>query len=119
MNNVFFIDAFFIRPRLNRWVRYCTKSNGNLLRGNVNTYLEEKTILDPPIWASKIRFLPYSPQKRTVCMRVEIYGCRWSDGVVSYSMPQGDKKGPVWKFFDFAYDGQQDGDILKHGELKP
>lgn len=34
--------------------------------------------LVPPFWASKIRFLPYSVHPRTVCMRVEIYGCYWN-----------------------------------------
>ncbi|CAG9771115.1 unnamed protein product [Ceutorhynchus assimilis] len=104
----------YYRPSLNKWVRYRSKVNGHLLKGNVNTYLEEKTILDPPIWASKIRFLPYSAIQRFVCMRVEIYGCKWSDGIESYSMPEGDKRGTNWEFRDFAYDGQR-GMILKHG----
>jgi hypothetical protein len=48
-------------------------------------------------------------------MRVELYGCRWTDGIVSYSMPQGDKRGSNWEFYDFGYDGHWDGDELKHG----
>ncbi|VEN62965.1 unnamed protein product [Callosobruchus maculatus] len=103
------------RPRLNKWIRYRSKTNGELLKGNINTYLESKSQLDPPIWASKIRFLPYSSHKRTVCMRVEVYGCRWSDGIVSYSMPQGDKRGGNWEFYDFTYDGHWDGEKLKYG----
>ncbi|XP_050301540.1 discoidin domain-containing receptor 2-like [Anthonomus grandis grandis] len=105
----------YFRPRLNKWIRYRTKTNGELLKGNINTYIEHKTILDPPIWASKIRFIPYSSHKRTVCMRVEVYGCKWSDGIVSYSMPQGDKKGGSWEFYDFTYDGHWDGERLKYG----
>lgn len=50
-------------------------------------------------------------------MRVEVYGCRWSDGIVSYSMPQGDKKGGSWEFYDFTYDGHWDGEKLKYGKL--
>lgn len=86
-----------------------------VLAGNVNPYLESKKELDPPLWASKIRFYPYSYHKRTVCMRVELYGCRWTDGIVSYSMPQGDKRGSNWEFYDFGYDGHWDGNELKHG----
>lgn len=86
-----------------------------VLTANINTYLESKKDLDPPIWGSKIRFYPYSYHKRTVCMRVELYGCRWTDGIVSYSMPQGDKRGSNWEFYDFGYDGHWDGDELKHG----
>lgn len=86
-----------------------------VIKANINTYLESKAELKPPIWASRIRFYPYSYHKRTVCMRVELYGCRWTDGIVSYSMPQGDKKGSNWEFYDTAYDGHWDGDELKHG----
>uniref|UniRef100_A0AAR5Q608 F5/8 type C domain-containing protein n=1 Tax=Dendroctonus ponderosae TaxID=77166 RepID=A0AAR5Q608_DENPD len=116
-----FAEAYmleFYRPRLQKWKRYRTKANEEEIKGNINTYLESKTILDPPIWASKVRFLPYSSHMRTVCMRVELYGCRWSDGVVSYSMPQGDKKGTSWEFYDFTYDGHWDGEKLKDGKCE-
>lgn len=48
-------------------------------------------------------------------MRVEVYGCRWTDGIVSYSMPQGDKRGNDWEFYDTSYDGHWDGEELKRG----
>ncbi|XP_017890624.2 discoidin domain-containing receptor 2-like [Ceratina calcarata] len=64
------------------------------------------------MWASKVRFWPYSYHRRTVCMRVELYGCPWNDGIVSYSMPQGDKRGN-WEFFDATYDGYWDGQLLR------
>lgn len=86
-----------------------------VIKANINTYLEAKQELDPPIFASKVRFYPYSYHKRTVCMRVELYGCRWTDGIVSYSMPQGDKRGANWEFYDAAYDGHWDGNELRHG----
>lgn len=44
-----------------------------------------------------------------------MYGCRWTDGILSYSMPQGDKRGSNWEFYDTAYDGHWDGDELRHG----
>lgn len=83
-----------------------------VIQGNSNTYLESKHELEPPIWATKIRFLPYSYHRRTVCMRVELYGCPWNDGIVSYSMPQGDKRSN-WEFFDATYDGYWDGQLLR------
>lgn len=83
-----------------------------MIKGNTNTYLESKHELDPPMWASKVRFLPYSYHRRTVCMRVELYGCPWNDGIVSYSMPQGDKRSN-WEFFDATYDGYWDGQLLR------
>ncbi|XP_012279400.1 discoidin domain-containing receptor 2 [Orussus abietinus] len=101
------------RPHLGKWVRYRDVKGEEVIKGNSNTYLESKHELDPPLWASKIRFLPYSYHRRTVCMRVELYGCYWSDGVVSYSMPQGDKRGNEWEFFDATYDGHWDGDLRR------
>lgn len=86
-----------------------------VIKANLNTYLEAKHELDPPFLASKVRFYPYSFHKRTVCMRVELYGCRWTDGIVSYSMPQGDKRGNNWEFYDSAYDGHWEGLDLKQG----
>jgi hypothetical protein len=42
-----------------------------LLPGNTNTFTIVDQRLDPPVIASKIRFLPYSDHVRTVCMRTE------------------------------------------------
>lgn len=36
-----------------------------------------------------------------------------ADGVVSYSMPQGDKRGNEWEFFDVTYDGHWDGELRR------
>lgn len=110
-----FYTIEYWRPRLNKWIRYRNRQNNELIKGNINTYLASKQVLDPPIWASKVRFLPYSSHKRTVCMRVEVYGCKWTDGIVSYSMPQGDKRGTSWEFYDTVYDGHWDGEKLKYG----
>ncbi|XP_017773500.1 PREDICTED: discoidin domain-containing receptor 2-like [Nicrophorus vespilloides] len=113
-----FAEAYMLeywRPSLSKWIRYRNHLGEEVIKGNINTYLESKSLLDPPIIANKVRFLPYSYHKRTVCMRVELYGCRWTDGIVSYSMPQGDKRGANWEFYDNAYDGHWDGEKLKHG----
>ncbi|XP_034232480.1 discoidin domain-containing receptor 2-like isoform X2 [Thrips palmi] len=104
----------YYRPRLDKWVRYRDENGQEVLKGNENTYLEAKRDLNPPIRASRIRFLPYSFHRRTVCMRVELYGCQWNEGVVCYSMPQGDKRG-AWEFYDNTYDGHWDGDALHRG----
>jgi hypothetical protein len=47
-----------------------------VLQGNVNTFTPARVELDSPILASKIRILPYSHHPRTVCMRVELLGCK-------------------------------------------
>ncbi|XP_014203585.1 discoidin domain-containing receptor tyrosine kinase B-like [Copidosoma floridanum] len=102
-----YAEAYWLeywRPSLGKWVRYKNPGGEELITGNTNTYLESKHTLEPAIWASRVRFLPYSYHTRTVCMRVELYGCPWNDGIVSYSMPQGEKRGGS-DFFDAAYDG--------------
>ncbi|XP_075228962.1 discoidin domain-containing receptor 2-like [Lycorma delicatula] len=112
-----FAEAYLLeywRPRLAKWVRYRNNKGEEVITGNSNTYLEAKLDLDPPMWASKVRFLPYSYHMRTVCMRVELYGCLWTEGIVSYSMPQGDKRGAGWEFFDATYDGHWDS-VLQRG----
>lgn len=54
-------------------------SHSQILPGNVNTYSEVENVLQPVIFATKIRIYPYNQYERTVCLRVEIVGCP-SDG---------------------------------------
>ncbi|XP_034839264.1 discoidin domain-containing receptor 2 isoform X1 [Maniola hyperantus] len=112
-----YTEAYVIeywRPKLGKWVRYRGADGQEILTGNTNTYLEKKNHLEPPIWASKIRFIPYSSHRRTICMRVELYGCFWSVGIVSYSMPKGDKRSNGVELTDMIYDGQW-GEELRNG----
>lgn len=37
----------------------------------------------------------------------------FTDGIVSYSMPQGDIRGAGWEFYDATYDGYWDGELRK------
>ena len=48
-------------------------------------------------------------------MRVELYGCAWDGGVAAYSMPQGDKRGTAYEFYDWTYDGEWRGTELVNG----
>lgn len=36
-----------------------------------------------------------------------------ADGILSYSMPQGDKRDPDWEFYDSTYDGYWDGELQR------
>ena len=54
-------------------------SHPQILPGNVNTYSEVENVLQPVIFATKIRIYPYNQYERTVCLRVEVVGCP-SDG---------------------------------------
>ena len=49
-----------------------------LLEGNDNTFTAALREIRPPIIARSVRIVPYSRHRRTVCMRVELYGCTWT-----------------------------------------
>ncbi|XP_022905687.1 discoidin domain-containing receptor 2 [Onthophagus taurus] len=103
------------RPGFSKWVRWKNREGKELLSGNTNTYTVVDQKLEPPIIATKVRFLPYSDHVRTVCMRIEIMGCKFADGLLSYSGPQGSKRGPEMDLSDQTYDGREEGGYLSHG----
>ncbi|ROT86071.1 Discoidin domain-containing receptor 2 [Penaeus vannamei] len=86
-----------------------------ILQANKNQYMPVKNELVPPIIASKIRFVPFSPHPRTVCMRVELHGCPYEDGLVSYSMAQGQDRGMEVDLLDLSYDGTTTEGLLYGG----
>ncbi|KAH9500698.1 DNA damage responsive protein [Bulinus truncatus] len=99
-----------------QWFRFRSRNNSEeRFKGNINVYLAEVRDVDPPIIAKRIRFIPYSESPRTVCMRVEMYGCNWTDSLVSYNMPQGHKRGVEVDFYDYTYDGLRENDYLSNG----
>ncbi len=56
-----------------------------IFQGNMNTYMAELREVNPPIIGKKLRFVPYSTHPRTICMRVEVYGCAWKGiSIVSF-----------------------------------
>ncbi|XP_022533586.2 discoidin domain-containing receptor 2 [Astyanax mexicanus] len=72
-----------------RWVSWHDRNGGQVIDGNKNPYEVVLKDLEPPIIARFVRFMPVSDPSMTVCMRVELYGCEWLDGLVSYSAPVG------------------------------
>ncbi|XP_060832815.1 discoidin domain-containing receptor 2-like isoform X1 [Bombus pascuorum] len=102
-----YAEAFFLEYwRDTKWHQYRNLMGDRVLRGNSNTYLVEKQKLDLPFVASKVRFVPYSQHPRTVCMRVEIYGCVLEQYVASYNAPKGSSPGPGGRNVqDASYDG--------------
>ncbi|KRY01849.1 Discoidin domain-containing receptor 2, partial [Trichinella pseudospiralis] len=104
------------RPgRGDEWIRYKDQQRNELIKANFDTNTAVKTVLDSPVIASRIRFVPFSKYSRTVCMRLELYGCKYEEGVVAYSVPQGDFVENA-DFTDKTYDGVQDvNGVLQHG----
>ncbi|CAG9771116.1 unnamed protein product [Ceutorhynchus assimilis] len=102
------------RSGLEKWVRWKDRHGKELLSGNTDTYTIIEQSLDPPIITSKVRILPYSDHVRTVCLRIELTGCSYDDGLSSYSMPQGVKKNDL-DLSDRSYDGSEENRQLING----
>jgi hypothetical protein len=89
LTQIFFI-FYFILFIFSIIFYYFPKFLTQILRGNTNTYVANVNLLTPSIVASKVRFVPHSQHPRTVCMRVEVFGCRSEDGIVAYQAPTGE-----------------------------
>ncbi|XP_026463457.1 discoidin domain-containing receptor 2-like isoform X2 [Ctenocephalides felis] len=104
-----YAEAFLVeywRAALDRWVIYKDARGDKVLTGNSNTYLVVRQELELPFVASRVRFIPYSEHPRTVCMRVEIYGCPWERNLLRYTAPRSPDIGPSGASIqDSSYDG--------------
>ncbi|XP_037537207.1 discoidin domain-containing receptor 2-like [Nematolebias whitei] len=107
-------NEFAQRYRINysrdgkNWVGWRDRSGGQVIEGNKNAYDVVLKDLEPPIVARYVRFMPITDPSMIVCMRVELYGCEWLDGLMSYSLPDGHQmiyRGLDVFFNDSVYDG--------------
>ncbi|XP_058790523.1 discoidin domain-containing receptor 2 isoform X2 [Phymastichus coffea] len=117
-HGVEYTEEYYIeywRTGFTEWRRWKNRRGMDLLVGNDNPQTEKEQSFDPPIVATKIRFIPYTSHIRIVCMRVELYGCPWTEGLVSYSMPQGVERGSELDLTDRTYDGVEQDEYLTGG----
>lgn len=98
------------RPGMTSFTYYTAHpslANKTLLVGNSDTYTEVKNRLARPLLASKMRLHPFSAHPRVVCLRLELYGCNYTDGLLSYSVGGGPYR---------TYVGAGVGDSVSVGE---
>ncbi|XP_047230286.1 discoidin domain-containing receptor 2 isoform X1 [Girardinichthys multiradiatus] len=91
-----------------RWISWRNRQGKQVIAGNRNTYDIALRDLQPPIIARLVRFMPVIDHSMNVCMRVELYGCEWLDGLVSYNAPAGQQMNlPAYPVYlnDSVYDG--------------
>uniref|UniRef100_A0A673JPD6 receptor protein-tyrosine kinase n=1 Tax=Sinocyclocheilus rhinocerous TaxID=307959 RepID=A0A673JPD6_9TELE len=91
-----------------RWVSWRDRQGRQIIEGNSNAYDVVLKDLEPPIIARFVRFMPVTDPSMIVCMRVELYGCEWLDGLVTYSAPAGQQmsfRGQQIYLNDTVYDG--------------
>ena len=60
------------------WRTYRNASDQTRMDGNVNSYMANRVTLNPPLIAARVRVVPRSTHPRTVCLRAELYGCRYA-----------------------------------------
>ncbi|XP_024129186.1 discoidin domain-containing receptor 2 isoform X2 [Oryzias melastigma] len=90
------------------WVSWQDRKGQQVIEGNRNAYDVVLKDLEPPIIARYVRFMPVTDHSMIVCMRVELYGCEWLDGLVSYNIPDGQQmiyRDLEVSFNDSVYDG--------------
>lgn len=103
-----YAEAFrleYWRPELGQWRRYRRWDASEVLQGNSDTITPVRHHLRPTIVADRLRVIPHGLYPRTVCMRLEIYGCPWNEEVASYSIPAGDVWSDGLTLDDEGYDG--------------
>ena len=74
-----FAEHFLVeywKPGMEDFAEYKDGAGVDLFPGNRDTYTEVETELNPPVVASRVRIVPFSYHPRTVCMRVELKGCK-------------------------------------------
>ncbi|NXX46554.1 DDR2 protein, partial [Tricholaema leucomelas] len=95
-----------------RWISWKDRQGEKVIQGNIDTYDVVLKDLRPPIIARFVRVIPVTQMLMTVCMRVELYGCVWYDGLASYSIPEGGTITapgfPIVYLNDSTYDGYQE-----------
>ncbi|XP_030641458.1 epithelial discoidin domain-containing receptor 1 [Chanos chanos] len=91
-----------------QWLTWKDRWSQEVVSGNENTYDVVLKDLGPPIIARMVRFYPLADRVMSVCLRVELYGCLWEDGLKAYTAPVGHvmhlSGSPVY-LNDSTYDG--------------
>uniref|UniRef100_A0A669BHX5 receptor protein-tyrosine kinase n=1 Tax=Oreochromis niloticus TaxID=8128 RepID=A0A669BHX5_ORENI len=72
-----------------KWITWKDRWGQDVVSGNENTYDVVLKDLGPPIVARMVRFYPLADRVMSVCLRVELYGCLWNDGLKAYTAPVG------------------------------
>uniref|UniRef100_A0A673LNQ8 receptor protein-tyrosine kinase n=1 Tax=Sinocyclocheilus rhinocerous TaxID=307959 RepID=A0A673LNQ8_9TELE len=100
------------------WITWKDRWGQEVVSGNENTYDVVLKDLGPPIIARMVRFYPLADRVMSVCLRVELYGCVWKDGLKAYTAPVGHvmdlSDTPVY-LNDSIYDGSKEAGVIFGG----
>uniref|UniRef100_A0A8C4WXJ5 Discoidin domain receptor tyrosine kinase 1 n=1 Tax=Eptatretus burgeri TaxID=7764 RepID=A0A8C4WXJ5_EPTBU len=100
-----------------RWMPWRDHNDNQVIKGNNDAHTVVLRGLQPPVVARALRFLPFTERPTTVCMRVEIFGCTWEEGLTSYSIPFGHVMPMAGEssleLSDFTYDGYVSNGLIE------
>ncbi|XP_027244360.1 epithelial discoidin domain-containing receptor 1 isoform X3 [Cricetulus griseus] len=101
-----------------RWMDWKDRWGQEVISGNEDPGGVVLKDLGPPMVARLVRFYPRADRVMSVCLRVELYGCLWRDGLLSYTAPVGQTMylSEVVHLNDSTYDGHTAGG-LQYGGL--
>ncbi|XP_018584257.1 discoidin domain-containing receptor 2 isoform X3 [Scleropages formosus] len=101
------------------WISWKNRLGIKVIEANENAYASVIKDLHPPIITRYLRLIPVTKVPATVCMRVELYGCLWHDGLTAYSSPEGQMMTapgyPIAHLNDSTYDGYHKRRKLSEG----
>uniref|UniRef100_A0A8C1NBT4 receptor protein-tyrosine kinase n=1 Tax=Cyprinus carpio TaxID=7962 RepID=A0A8C1NBT4_CYPCA len=100
------------------WITWKDRWGQEVVTGNENTYDVVLKDLGPPVIARMVRFYPLADRVMSVCLRVELYGCVWKDGLKAYTAPVGhvmDLSGSPVYLNDSVYDGSKEAGVMFGG----
>ncbi|XP_026105951.1 epithelial discoidin domain-containing receptor 1-like isoform X1 [Carassius auratus] len=100
------------------WMTWKDRRGQEVVTGNENTYDVVLKDLGPPVIARMVRFYPLADRVMSVCLRVELYGCVWKDGLKAYTAPVGhvmDLSGTPVYLNDSVYDGSKEEGVMFGG----
>ncbi|XP_069738048.1 epithelial discoidin domain-containing receptor 1-like isoform X2 [Phaenicophaeus curvirostris] len=97
-----------------RWTPWRDRWGHEVIGGNEDPSGVVLKDLAPPPVALALRVYPRAPRPMSVCLRLELYGCPWDAGLLSYTAPRGHvmdlDPGPV-VLNDSTYDGFSIGQL--------
>ncbi|CAK8673353.1 unnamed protein product [Clavelina lepadiformis] len=96
----------------NNWFNWTDPRGVDTLQGNSDANTVKQQVLSPGVAGARyVRIVPTTNQDRPVCMRLELYGCLWTSGLISYGMTAPDDvfpfppRNPSTMYSDDTYDG--------------
>ncbi|KAM6993456.1 epithelial discoidin domain-containing receptor 1-like [Passerculus sandwichensis] len=72
-----------------RWLRWRDRWGAEVIGGNEDPEGVVLKDLSPAPVARWLRVYPRAPRAMSVCLRLELYGCPWDAGLLSYTAPRG------------------------------